>query len=271
MVTESVTSDEKRKGLSKMESYLLSYLTENRKNIFALSDVVTVLDCTYENAKVIVERLAKKKWIVRIIKGRYLIAPLAAGTKGEYTEHEFIIATLFEPCYIAYWTALNYYGFTEQVPNKIFVATMKRVRDKEILGMKFKFVTMSEKKFFGFDEILISNVKVKISDKEKTIVDCLDKPRYCGGVEEITKAIFFAKDEIDLEKLTDYVTEIGNNAAIKRLGFILDLLEIDVDSTNLEGKISNSYSILDPTKRKTGKYDPKWKLLLNVSEAELKW
>jgi predicted transcriptional regulator of viral defense system len=53
------------------------------------------------------------------------------------------------------------------------------------------------------------------------------------------------------------------------LGFILDLLGID--SKNLEGKISNSYSILDPTKRKTGKYDPKWKLLLNVSEAELKW
>ncbi|RJS70345.1 hypothetical protein CW696_05945 [ANME-2 cluster archaeon] len=269
MVTESVTSDEKRKGLSKMESYLLSYLTENRKNIFALSDVVTVLDCTYENAKVIVERLAKKKWIVRIIKGRYLIAPLTAGVKGEYTEHEFIIATLFEPCYIAYWTALNYYGFTEQVPNKIFVVARKRLKDKEILGMKFKFVHISEKKFFGFNEILISNVRVKISDKEKTIVDCLDKPRYCGGIEEITKAAFFAKDEIDLGKLTDYVTEMGNNAAIKRLGFILDLL--GMDSKNLDGKISNSYSILDPTKRKKGKYDPKWKLLLNVSKAELKW
>lgn len=271
MVTESVTSDEKRKGLSKMESYLLSYLAENRKNIFTLSDVVAVLDCTYENAKVIVERLAKKKWIVRIIKGRYLIVPLTAGIKGEYTEHEFIIATLFEPYYIAYWTALNYYGFTEQVPNKIFVVTRKRMKDKEILGMKFKFVTMSEKKFFGFNEILISNVGVKISDKEKTIVDCLDKPRYCGGVEEITKAIFFAKDEIDCGKLTDYITKVGNNTAIKRLGFILDLLGMDMDSKNLEGKISNSYSILDPTKRKTGKYDPKWKLLLNVSKAELKW
>jgi len=45
MVTESVTSDEKRKCLSKAESYLLSHLTENRKNIFALSDVVKVLGC----------------------------------------------------------------------------------------------------------------------------------------------------------------------------------------------------------------------------------
>jgi DNA-binding winged helix-turn-helix (wHTH) protein len=43
MVTESVTSDEKRKCLSKTESYLLSYLTENRKNIVALSDIVNIL------------------------------------------------------------------------------------------------------------------------------------------------------------------------------------------------------------------------------------
>ncbi|MEA2053572.1 MAG: type IV toxin-antitoxin system AbiEi family antitoxin [Candidatus Thermoplasmatota archaeon] len=269
MVTKYVTLDEKRKGLSKKESYLLSYLAENRKSIFVLGDVVEVLDCSYENAKVIVERLAKKKWIVRIIKGKYLIVPLIAGIKGEYTEHEFIIASLFEPCYIAYWTALNYYGFTEQVPNKIFVAIRKRTNDREILGTKFKFVYISEKKFFGFNDISISNVSVRISDKEKTIVDCLDKPKYCGGIEEITKAIFFAKEEIDFGKLTNYAIKIGNNAVIKRLGFILDFL--GVNSKNLKNKISDSYSILDPTKVKTGKYDSKWKVLVNVSEEELKW
>jgi len=269
MVTEYVTLDDKRKGLSKKESYLLSYLAENRKNIFALKDVVEVLDCSYENAKVIVDRLAKKKWIERIIKGKYLIVPLSAGVRGEYTEHEFIIASLFEPYYIAYWTALNYYGFTEQVPNKTFVATRKRIKDREILGTSFKFVHISEKKFFGFNDVLISSARVKISDKEKTIVDCLDKPKYCGGMGEITKAIFFAKEEIDIEKLTDYAIKTGNNAVIKRLGFIIDFLGLD--STDMKNKISESYSILDPTKEKTGGYDPKWKLLINLSERELKW
>ena len=269
MVTEYVALDEKRKGLSKNESYLLSYLAENRKNIFALNDVVEVLDCNYENAKVIVDRLAKKKWIERIIKGKYLIVPLSAGVRGEYTEHEFIIASLFEPCYIAYWTALNYYGFTEQVPNKTFVATRKRIQDKKILGTSFKFVNISEKKFFGFNDVLISNARVKISDKEKTIVDCLDKPKYCGGIGEIVKAIFFAKEEINLEKLTDYAIKTGNNAVIKRLGFIIDFLGLD--SMDMENKISGSYSILDPTKGKNGRYNSKWKLLINVSERELKW
>lgn len=269
MVSEYVTLENKRKGLSKKESYLLSYLAENRKNIFALKDVVEVLDCSYENAKVIVDRVAKKKWIERIIKGKYLIVPLSAGVRGEYTEHEFIIASLFEPCYVAYWTALNYYGFTEQVPNKIFVATRKRVKDRGILGTDFKFVHASVKKFFGYDTVLISNASVKISDKEKTIVDCLDKPKYCGGMGEIAKAIFFAKEEIDLEKLIGYAIKMGNNAVIKRLGFIVDFLGLD--AMGMENKISDSYSILDPTKEKTGRYDPKWKLLINLSESELKW
>lgn len=269
MVTESVTLDERRKGLSKKESYLLSYLAEKRKNIFTLRDVTETLNGSYENAKVTVERLVKKKWVVRIVKGKYLLVPLSAGIKGEYTEHEFIIASLFEPCYVAYWTALNYYGFTEQVPNKIFVAARKRIKDREILGTKFKFVYLSEQKFFGFNPVLISNVNVEISDKEKTIVDCVDKPGYCGGVEEIVKSVYFAKEEIEIEKLIKYAFRIGNNAVIKRLGFILDSLGFD--STGLENKISDSYSVLDPTKEKKGKYLSKWRLLINVSEDELKW
>ena len=269
MVTELVTLNEKRKGLSKKESYLLSHLAENRKNVFTLRDVIETLKGSYENAKVTVERLVKKKWVVRIVKGKYLLVPLSAGVKGEYTEHEFIIASLFEPCYIAYWTALNYYGFTEQVPNKIFVATTKRIKDREILGTKIKFVYLSMRKFFGFNNILITNVNIKISDKEKTIIDCIDKPRYCGGIEETVKSAYFAKEEIEFEKLIKYALRIGNNAVIERLGFILDFLGLD--SKWLENKISGSYSVLDPTKEKRGKYNSKWKLLINVSEDELKW
>jgi predicted transcriptional regulator of viral defense system len=269
MVTESVTLDEKRKGLSKKESYLLSYMAENRKNVFTLRDVIETLNCSYENAKVTVERLVKKKWVVRIVKGKYLLVPLSAGVKGEYTEHEFIIASLFEPCYIAYWTALNYYGFTEQVPNKIFVAKTKRIKDREILGTKFEFVYLSMKKFFGFNPISISNVEVKVSDKEKTIIDCIDKTRYCGGIEQIVKSVYFAKEEIVFKKLIEYALRIGNNAVIKRLGFILDFLGLD--SKSLENKISGSYSVLDPTKGKIGKYNSKWKLLINVSEYEMEW
>lgn len=269
MVSESVTLDEKRKGLSKRESYLLSYLAEKRKNIFALSDVIDILKCNYANAKVTVERLRKKKWALGVARGKYLIVPLAAGTRGEYSEHEFVIASLIaEPCYIAYWSALNHHGFTEQVPGTVFVATRKRIKNREILGTKLRFVFLSPHKFFGFEEIPISGRKVKISDKEKTIIDCLDKPRYCGGIEEAAKSIHYAKSEIDFGRLADYAIKMKNNAVVKRLGFVLDFLGLK--SGNLEKGVSPSYSVLDPTKEKKGRHDPKWNLLVNVTEDEMR-
>ncbi|MFH1077525.1 MAG: type IV toxin-antitoxin system AbiEi family antitoxin [Pseudomonadota bacterium] len=270
MVSKSVTFSGKRKGLSERESYLLSYLSEKRKSIFSLHDVMTVLKCRYENAKVIAGRLKKKKWIISVAKGKYLIAPLAAGVKGEYTEHEFVLASVIaEPCYIAYWTALNHYGFTEQVPGTVFVATRKKAKGREIFGTKYKFVSLLAHKFFGFSEIPVSSYRIKISDKEKTIIDCLDKPGYCGGIEEIVKAVHYAKNEIDFDKMAKYALKMKNNAVIKRLGFILDFLGLEPKAKSLENKVSASYAVLDPTKEKKGRMNSKWKLRINVSESDL--
>ena len=71
MVTKSVTKNtSNRKGLSEREAYLLSSLTEKRKQIFAIKDTMKELDCNYNYAKVIVNRLIKKKWILFLEKGK---------------------------------------------------------------------------------------------------------------------------------------------------------------------------------------------------------
>ena len=264
MVTKSVTLSEKRKGLSKRESYLLSYLSEKNKDIFKLKDVMKILGCSYPNAKVTAERLIKKKWIERLLKGRYMIIPFSAGIEGKYLEHEFIIASLFSG-YIGYWTALNYYGFTEQIPDKIFIASRKRLKDRTILGIRLKFISIDEKKFFGFKKIKILNHSIKISNPEKTIIDCLDKPKYCGGIGEIIKALEYGKEEINFKKLRRYALQIRNNSVIKRLGFILEYLNLN--TMEFEKLVGKGYSILDPTKEKKRKYDSKWKLLVNIKYA----
>lgn len=265
MVTDSVTFGKKRKGLSKRESYLLSYLSENGKTIFGLRDVTDILKCSYDNAKMTVERLVKKRWVVRIIKGKYLVVPLSAGVEGKYSEHEFILASLFKPAYVGYWTALNYYGFTEQVPNIIFVVSRRKIRSREIFGVEFRFVYLSERKFFGFMELNISNYSVYISDKEKTVVDCLDKPKYCGGMTEVMKA-FSMVDELDMGKLIGYAVKMSG-AVVKRLGVILDMHGID--SKLLKDHVSGGYTIFDPTRERRGMYNSKWRIFVNLSGEEL--
>src|SRR3989344_5994970 len=216
MVTKKT---ERRAGLGKKSSRLLSELAENNKTIFKVDDAVKILQEKKSSATKLLHDLTINKWLFRLSRGKYLILPLEAGVKPEFTEHEFIIASnLITPSYISYWSALNYYGFTEQVSKTIFVATTKRKREMNLLGLKIKFVTIKKDKFFGFKKILVNNRPVNIAEKEKVIIDCIDFPRNCGGIVEVIKAIDSAKDELDLKKLEDYTTKMKNQAVINRLG-----------------------------------------------------
>ena len=145
-----------RHPLSKNESTLLASLAERGRNIFTLEDVTSTLDIPYENAKVIVNRLAKKKWLIRLARGKYIIVPLEAGVNSQHTEHGFVIASqLVEPYYIGYWSALNYHGLSEQVPPAIFVVSNKRRKDRTILDTRFRFITVKKSKIF---ELIEANI-----------------------------------------------------------------------------------------------------------------
>ena len=262
-----------RRPLSKTESTLLASLAERGRNIFTLEDVTSTLEIPYENAKVIVSRLSNKKWLIRLARGKYIIVPLEAGVKSQHTEHPFVIAShLVEPYYIGYWSALNYHGLSEQVPSVIFVVSSKRRKDRTILDTRFRFVTIKKSKIFELIEVNLSNSQVKISGVEKTIADCLDHPEYCGGLEEIAKALFFDHRELDMKKIIKNAEKIGNKTIIKRLGYLLDLFKHhEYEHLFKDVVLSKGFPKLDPKLPKRGTFDDRWKLLVNVDISPERW
>jgi len=262
-----------RAGLTRSESWLLSALSEKGKTIFKIEDVTAELKCSYEYAKVLVNNLTKKKWLIILRRGVYLIVPLSAGVRSLYTEHEFVIAShLVSPYYIAYWSALNFYGFTEQTPFTVFVATTKRAKSREVLSTRYYFVTLSKRKFFGFEPTAVGTHRINISDREKTLADALDHPEYCGGISEVAKSLCNAKEKVSIEKTVSYAETMGNTAIVKRLGFLLESLGIDTYPqvlSRMGEMISTGMSALDPTRPRKGVYNTKWNLLLNVSKESL--
>ena len=262
-----------RAGLSRTESLLLSSLSEKDKTTFGLKDIVSELKCSYEYAKVLANNLTRKRWLIILKRGTYLIVPLSAGVKSQYTEHEFVIAShLVSPHYIAYWSALNFHGFTEQIPFTVFVATTKRAKNREILGIRFRFVTLNERKFFGFAATTIGRNKVNVSDYEKTLADALDHPEYCGGVSEVAKCLWNAREKVSFEKVLRSAERMGNSVIVKRLGYLLEILNIDTDEkliSKMRVVISPGMSVLDPNMPRKGSYTTRWNLLLNVSKETL--
>lgn len=259
------------RGLSKREALALTRLAAEGKTVIAIEDIETTLDISYEQAKKVANSLVKKKWLDRLKGGTYLIVPLEAGEEGRYTEHEFVIAShLAEPMYISYWSVLNYHDLTEQVPTTVFSATTEKVPEREIHGVTYKFVTVTEDKFFGYEKTNISSHKVNVATPEKAVVDCADHPEYCGGITELAKAVR-KLDELDKSKLFEFLLRQGNGAAVKRVVYLADLYGIELSRREeLEGEFTKGYSKLDPTRTEDGKHSQKYRLKLNISKNELK-
>jgi predicted transcriptional regulator of viral defense system len=258
----------RRKSLSTRESQALSRLASEGQQVITISDIADVLDIPRKSAKDMVYTLKEKGWLERIAHGKYLILPLAAGENGVYTEHEFVIASaLVEPMYIGYWSALNHHGLTEQVARTVYIVTTERAREREIHGVTYRPVTVTEQKFFGYQPTAVGSDQVNISSIEKTLVDCADHPEFCGGIDEIAKAMQNAADTgCSWERVVEYLRRVGNGAATKRLVYLADQLDIELpEHDELVENFTTGYPLLDPTREATGTRDSTYQLRLNVS------
>ena len=214
------------------------------------------------------ERLQSKGWLRRIRRGRFAVVPLSSGEDRSPQLHEFVIAMeLASPAVIAYWSALNHHGLTEQLPRTVFVATDHPVRRKpaDVLGVTYRVVSLKPAKIFGVTTEWIDEIPFRITDREKTIIDGLDLPQYVGGVSEIQKALRGSWETLDEERLREYASRIGNSAVGKRLGFLMETLGVgDIDVFRNEIARASAFSSLDPTMPKRGKYNRRWGLLVNA-------
>jgi predicted transcriptional regulator of viral defense system len=214
---------------------------------------------------VILNRLEEKKYIERIEKGKYMIIPLGA-EKGKYTLHEFVIGSLLvNPYAVAYWSALNFYGLTEQIPTTVFIQTTarKKQQEKEVFGVKYKVVRIKQEKFFGIRKEWIEETEINITDREKTVIDCLDKPQYCGGIIEVAKALRNRK--LNKKKLSEYAIKMNNSGVVRRLGFLCDEFHIKIKLPKVNVR---NYLYLDPAMPHKGTKNAKWRLIINTEELD---
>lgn len=260
-----------RRTLSDREANILADLSYKGNIIFSPDD----LRIYVSNPKSIIDSLIRKKWILKIKKEKYLIVPLEAGKRGaeDYTVHSFVIASvLANPYYIGYISALNFHGLTDRTPSAVYIVTQEPHESRTILDTKFKFVTIVPRKFFGINEIRIENRKVRVSSKEKTIVDCLDRPEYCEGIDEVARAIFFGRKELDFCEVVSLSKKIGNSAALKRLGYISERLNItQLKRLTSHLKVASGYSLLDRSVTRKGKIVERWGIIANASIDPERW
>lgn len=237
-------------------------LDEREMDIFSLDDLIAYMKNRKEDINEIVENLVHKKVLSRIERGKYC--------RSNFRDEKAIGCFLVEDGAIAYWSAMNLYGLTEQFSNTIFIQTTKEKRPKKVFGVSYKFVQIPASKRNGIIRQGYGNHSYSITDTEKTITDCFDLLQYSGGYAELIRA--FARTKLSSEKMIIYSKTIGNTAAVKRMGFLAELLNKPGMKTFIRfarEQIKEAYNPLDPKGPDMGEHNSEWRLRLNISKEEL--
>lgn len=269
--------------LNSQETRLLNALSAAGKTVFTVEDAQAAANGQSANLPRLLSGLTRKRWLLRLERGKYLILPLSAGMEGLYTTHEFVLASrLVEPYAIAYWSALHYHGFTEQMPHMVTVVSPARRRDVVIsnLGFRCHFVSVAPERFFGYSTVLIDDQPVVITNPARTVVDCLDRPDLCGGIVEAAKGLagYARRADAQPARLGEYATRLGNQAIVKRLGYLVGQLDLaarfpdagwPAAMADWQRGLSAGFARLDPRLPAVGSYDRNWRLRLNVAPEQL--
>ncbi len=194
---------------------------------------------------------------------------------GKYVRHNFsdenvIGSFLSKDGGVAYWTAMNFHGLTEQIPNLVYVQTSHTKENKTIFGVRYKFIKVKPDKLLGFQAMGYGNHQFQISDIEKTIVDCFDLPGYGGGYAEIIKA--FGRADLRPQKMVKYCKAINNIAVVKRLAFLSELLmkpDMDYFLKYAQSVKNEKYNLFESDGEKNGKTNRRWRLIMNMDRDEI--
>jgi len=254
--------------------FINEFLQEG-KSIFSLEEAAIVYKQNKSKTSSFLKNLVNRGVLARIKSGSYLI--LQMGQENVQLSNWPVIAReLAKPhaYFISHFSAMRMHGMSTHPLLDIYITLTNRQRNRKFYNIQYHFIYAKPKHFWGAIDLWISkHEKVMVSDLERTILDGLERPDLCGGIKEVTKGIWTKINEVNWDKLRHYIKKYKTIAAIKRLGYILELLNIGSEHINFIQKIiasANGYILLDPSEPKTGKYLKRWRIRLNINPQELK-
>lgn len=255
------------------------YFACQRRGVNLLdADVVTrVAGISRKHAVNLLSSMARKGALYRIGRGRYVVIPpdVLYERKSYVIDPHRIVDELMRAngagrlYYVAYQSAAAIHGAAHQLPFALMVATPRQRRPIKLGQARIQFVQLKPQKFFGFQEMPYHEARLNVSDREKTILDCLDRFDLCGGIDEVARTISILVEEAESDKLLNYLRRMDNQVLTQRLGLILERLStvqaVDEDLiSNIARLVGKHVYPLDPHGPAGGTLDARWRIRENV-------
>ncbi len=156
----------------------------------------------------LLRRLAHQGWLEPVQRGVFTLAPEI--TAVPLHEHELAMK-LVRPAAISHWSALQVHDLTDQLPRTTYVSTVKGAVTKssrQVHGFDFVFIQFTPERFFGTEATWSGDSQVTVTDLERTVIDAISRPKYCGDLVIAQLAVFAAGSRLDVERIVDYALKL---------------------------------------------------------------
>jgi predicted transcriptional regulator of viral defense system len=172
-----------------------------------------------------VDRLIKRGKLQPIRKELYaVVSPLEKPEEHE-VDKLLIASKIRQRYYLGYHTALEYYGCANSLLNEAYVCIQAKDRFDQFHHKRFTFKPVFVKNTTS-DVIKKPYYKtlLRVSSKERTFIECLDRVQYAGGWEECIKSLE-GLSELHFGKLLNLTLRQGRASLARQIGYVLELLK----------------------------------------------
>ena len=263
------------KTLGRQAARLVTELHERGKTLFSHADVLEITGLQPKSARNFVASLVHRGIATRLKPGLFILVPFELGREREYLGNPLVVARELasgRDYYISHASAMDIHQMVTQPQLVVYATSAKAIRPRTVLGTEFRFVRCKPEHLFGVTHHWATKTeKVRVSDLERTVIDGLKQPEYCGGFTEVAKGFWMRREDVDTGKLADYALRLDVGAVIRRLGYLLETFEVDAprELDRLRERLTATYAILDPLLPAEGKLTARWRLRLNVDPDEI--
>jgi predicted transcriptional regulator of viral defense system len=228
-------------------------------------------------ARKLAHDLVRKGWLQRIRRGTYLVNPSRRGPDALPDRDPLRVGShLVSPYYFGFATAAELLGLLPQAGTTYYVVTPVRTTAAPPGPSRFRIVHCPTRRFFGTQELRRREEVVRISDRERTLIDLVDRPEYSGGLPGAASALATAKPQLNGSRLARYVERLANRSLAARLGYLLERVRPELPLPpeavrRLRPRPSAPYVPLGSPREfgRRGPRDERWHIIRNVPDSQL--
>jgi predicted transcriptional regulator of viral defense system len=255
-------------ALSKKEAKIIARMSYEQKDIVTAKEMDNYLPVDFQYRRKLVYSLKKKKILIPIKNGVYIFVPLDAVPTGRRIS-ELLIPSVFFPkndYYIGYSTMFNYYNFTDQQFQTVYVLNTRISRERTIAGISFKFKKISAQRMYGLEKINIKGNIAIVSSKERTLVDLIYYSKPVGGINSAADIMtrFVKEKKCNTKKLVEYAVKFPIIKTRKLIGLILENAGVSETVLKPLERSVKKTSLISFTNNRKGQINEKWRAIVST-------